>query len=372
MTDDRDAFDQAVRYLEFGQSDLAIPLLQTYLASHPDDPFAHAQLAQAYVGIREYALARESATHSIAHLPDNDHPFRLLALAHSRLGDADAARAAAERAQAIAPHDWRTHLVRAQADVIADKATPRGREAVAELLREEPERLQTQLIAADYVRTEGPLLFASDRDKVRGHLEAALAIDPENSDAMAGLGLLESKSRWRGALSSQLMVGAAALDPASPANAAQFFIAIWASFKWLPRFYLVLFVFVLLIGSPDDVTPADESQRAYFGAALIGAICGLLLAVAFLGRLLLTLRSRTWSFLRAARHSSGWLTAWLFAIALSLAVLLALPALNFSIALIVIPIAFVCLSVTTVVLWLIRFSMTHYVPPTPAEKASKN
>ena len=74
-------------FINAGQARLGLALVQSHLASNPDDPEAYAQLAQAYVNLDEYAAARDAAVRSLALRPDQEHPLRLLAYALAQLGD---------------------------------------------------------------------------------------------------------------------------------------------------------------------------------------------------------------------------------------------------------------------------------------------
>ena len=96
-----------------GQPVEGIRLLERALRINPRDPgafFIHANLANAHVAAREYAKGLEWARRATGAAPNYGEAFLHTAALHVGLGDIDKAKAALERARALAPEFIEYHL----------------------------------------------------------------------------------------------------------------------------------------------------------------------------------------------------------------------------------------------------------------------
>ena len=71
-----------------------IAILEGMLAKTPEDPMLHFMLGNEYFKASRYADATLALTAYLARQEDEGSAYRLLAAAHERLGDREAARAA--------------------------------------------------------------------------------------------------------------------------------------------------------------------------------------------------------------------------------------------------------------------------------------
>jgi len=348
-----DPYRQAVAYLDIGQPRLAVPLLASYLASHPDDSQALSYLAQAFSELGEASQARDASLQSLKINPTNNHALRLLAFAYADLGKIKDARIAAEEAQRVAPDYWLTHLTRARIDLTPGGGTKGSQAAVKKLLELAPDVAESHVVAADHILiAEGPVVYEEERAQARQHLERALAIDPQNAQAVASLSRLELGTRWRGAEGARVALRALAMDPTNPANRSLLYTTLTASIKWIPRAVVVLLIFDLLVGGILEDGKEPGSLSGFAAVAVVGAVLAVAFTVTVLARLVASVKPRTMTLVRAIPRVSAVLVIRLTVIVACIILLVAAPFIPFAIAVEVLSWAIVVLLVSGVIAWL--------------------
>ncbi|MEO2089519.1 MAG: tetratricopeptide repeat protein, partial [Gemmataceae bacterium] len=110
--------------------DTGRPVFVQGSTQHPDDPWLYYKTAVASVRRRDYPRAVTALRTMLAIRPESGYGWRLLAWTHRAQGLRPQSAAAAEKAVALAPTDWRAHLELALATFPTDRE--RGRAAYAE------------------------------------------------------------------------------------------------------------------------------------------------------------------------------------------------------------------------------------------------
>ncbi|GAA3254396.1 tetratricopeptide repeat protein [Nonomuraea helvata] len=124
-------------YLDIRRPDLTITSVRTSLAHNPEDEAAWRLLARAHVMMGQYREAIEAARRGLAVDPQSSELVGVLAVAHEQLGETEQARAAAANAVQLDPESATAHLAYGRAALAA--GDPRtAAEAFREVLRLEP------------------------------------------------------------------------------------------------------------------------------------------------------------------------------------------------------------------------------------------
>ena len=315
----------AAELLEAGQPAKALPLLHAHLASHPDHAEAHTRLAQAYLGLDDFILAREAAERASSLDPDGEHAYRLLALAWAHLGYRNEAVRASETALHLAPESWHVHNVRASIDLLAASSTPAGAAALQRQLELEPDLAASHTTAASFLLGTRTVLTQADRVAVRQHLETALSIEPENSFAMYALSNLESRSPGRTTQSIVPVLEMAATHPTWWANRRAILAAALSNVRLLAWVYTVLLIVVF-----NAVTEPELFD--YVVTAVVTAAVAIVCTLAYLIWVIITLRGRALTMVKLATRLSRLFTLRLIVMALGLGVLLTGPLVSVDIA----------------------------------------
>jgi tetratricopeptide (TPR) repeat protein len=313
----------AITFLEANQPKRALPLLQSHLASYPDDASAHARLAEAFIGIDEYERARTEAERALTLAPAEEHPLRLLAISYAHLGDHRRAVQIAQEAIAVAPDHWPVHHVRVSIDATAGKITQGGRDAIIPLLELAPDVAAAHLLAASHMLIGG-WLSAEERAFARSHIDTALEIDPQNSFGQYLLGNLEMNSFGRSAKSFRPTFDSILSDPMDAGNRRYIVAVVNAGVRWLAVVYFALLVWIIVAFGVPQVFDYPVTSIAVGLSATVSTAVFLLVVRRNLG-------NRLWAFVRLVPRGGGLLMLRLHVMGCSLAVLLLSPFVSFSI-----------------------------------------
>jgi hypothetical protein len=318
-----DSLQQAIAYIEIDQPRRALPLLQSHLATFPDDSTALARLAEVQIALNEYDAARDAAERSLVLAPDNEHPLRILAIAHAHLGHHYLAVQIAEQARAIAPHHWQVHHVRVSVDVTVKKATQGGRNAVNSLLQLAPDSASAHLIAASHMLLK-TFPTAEERAFARACITTALELDPQSSRAQYLLGILEMNTFGRSGKSLRPTFDSILSDPLDSGNRRYIVAAVIAGVRWLAVVYGVLIIGAFITWAVRDHLNYPVVSSVIGGTALVCTVFFVVMTRRDMGK-------RLWAFVRIIPRGGGLLMLRLFVMACSLVVLLLTPFLPFSI-----------------------------------------
>jgi len=215
--------DRACLLLQQSRFDLAAQELRLALADDPDDPFAHALLAQCLIGQKEFAAAAEEAERAIACGPDRPLGYYALALAHYHRNRYPEAEAAVAEAVRLDPGDPDFHALSAAVHAAREQwlatltAAERGLEhdpthgwcrnlrAMALLRlgrRGEAGAALDDALARDpddaftHANRGWVLLHEGDHKRARDHFREALRLDPQLEYARAGMAESLKAGNW--------------------------------------------------------------------------------------------------------------------------------------------------------------------------------
>jgi hypothetical protein len=205
-----DEVERAQLLVELDRDAEARALITTLLADAPDDPQLLALLAQACLGTHDYDAARRAALAAVRSAPDSEWPLRLLALAEARAGAPARAVAAADRATAVDPHNWLTHLARVQVDLIGGVGTVDGEAAARAAVRIAPTESEAHRALGNIVLLRRPRRGAVEAEAA---LTEALRLQPDSAPAHNDLARVHLRRRRRLGRAVAGFARAAALEP---------------------------------------------------------------------------------------------------------------------------------------------------------------
>lgn len=187
MTDTQaDALEHVRLLCDLRRFDEAAVLARRTTATEPGDVDGWCLLSQALLGLDEDNGAADAARRAIALAPDSEWPHRLLSIALTSLGrDQDALGAAIECVR-CGPFAWQAHARVAGASS-ALKLHDQAEAAASRTLELGSTDSRAWVIAADVAASKG------DRDLAAQRYRRALALDPQDADAHAGLARTELK-----------------------------------------------------------------------------------------------------------------------------------------------------------------------------------
>jgi tetratricopeptide (TPR) repeat protein len=349
VSTDARTLETAAALIDAGQAQTALPMLRQLLTSEPENARAMTYLAGAYRELGDLGSAVEAATGALALRPDNEYALRLLALCAADLNDRATAITAATEAQRVAPYLWRTHLVRAQVDIILGSTTDAGRHAADTALGLAPDVADVHLIAAAHAITvDGPFSSFSHR-RGRQHAKRALAIDPQRSDAQALLASINMASGWGTAGAARMMLDALAADPTNRVNRLRLFQTVLGSVQVLTLVLIGMLAVELGFGRSVKSAPLAHLDAAYVMIADTAAVVALVTTVIVFVRLAVVLKRRGLRLLRSVPGISAALTLRLISIAFAFVALTIVPFLPFDVGLLVEGISIIGLVVTGLV-----------------------
>lgn len=178
---------QHVRLLcDLRRFDEAAALARRTTATTPGDVDGWCLLAQALLGVDDDAGALDAARHAIALAPDFEWPHRLLSVALTSLGRHQDALNAAIECVRCEPFAWQTHARVAGASSTV-KLHDQAEAAASRTLELGSTDSRAWVIAAGAAAAKG------DRDLAAHRYSRALALNPQNADAHAGLARTELK-----------------------------------------------------------------------------------------------------------------------------------------------------------------------------------
>ncbi|MHA3704118.1 tetratricopeptide repeat protein [Jatrophihabitans sp. YIM 134969] len=156
--------------------------LRPVIAEDPDDPFALLMLARCALGEGEVGDGLHLAEQVLAVRPGDDQAHRIAALCNAGLRRVDAARQHADAAVAALPTSWTGYVVRAQVDLVTGRVDDVSVAAAERAVGLAPQEPSTHLILGQVRNAK------VDTDAARAALQEVLRLDPENADALRGLG----------------------------------------------------------------------------------------------------------------------------------------------------------------------------------------
>ena len=181
-------------------------LLAPHLAAHPDDVRGLCLAAQAHLGLDRADLALKVAGQAAALAPDDDWALRLVSVASVRRRLFEQARAAANAAIRVAPHEWRCHLQRANVDVADEEISARTFAAARKGIELAPNEPEAHFVLGRVALAVGALPTAE------ASFRATLRLNPDHAIARHELARVHLQQRKLG----KAAVGfadAVALDP---------------------------------------------------------------------------------------------------------------------------------------------------------------
>ncbi|MTD16941.1 tetratricopeptide repeat protein [Nakamurella sp. YIM 132087] len=272
--------DRADHLLDLERPADAMRAVSAVLADDPQNTRALCLAARAEMALQRPDAAAEFARRAHRTDPGNDWPLRLLALAENRRGQHLAAEHSAAQAVSISPFVWQTHQVLAA--VLADNSPARALPVVERAIALAPQEPEPHNLKAGIALDRGDVATAE-----REYLEA-LRLDPQNSAAINGLGLvslrrrrsLSAAARFADALGQdpRLSVGLHNLDVAFINTLAMpmqrwlwiFFIAAWLvsrvagqDIRWPSLALAAVLALVLAVGAVRTVGLVRGRLRPY-------------------------------------------------------------------------------------------------------------
>jgi Flp pilus assembly protein TadD len=244
---------QANAFIDIQRYQRAIDILLPHLARIPDDHRAQCLLAQSYLGLNDGSQALRAAEDAVRTEPDHEWALRLLSSALLLRRRYDEARAAADRAVAAAPTEWRTHVQQANAglaqDTLVGAISGRTWEAAYRAVELAPQEAATH-------QTIGRVALAAKMPKLaEQQFREALRIDPENAVSQNNLAVALMRRRRLGS-AMRLFLGAARLDPTDPTFGNNLRLVLRTSLGYLTLIGFLTSVICLIgaSGSPSQTT----------------------------------------------------------------------------------------------------------------------
>jgi len=187
VTDTQAGALERVRMLcELRRFDEAAALARRSTATAPDDVDGWCLLAQALLGLDDDEEALRAAGRAVALAPDHEWPHRLRSIALTSLGRHQDALGAAIECVRCGPFAWQTHARVAGASS-ALKLHDQAEIAASRTLELGSTDSRAWVIAAGVAASKG------DRELAARRYRRALALDPQDADAHAGLARTELK-----------------------------------------------------------------------------------------------------------------------------------------------------------------------------------
>ena len=174
--------DQVWHLLELGRHQQALSTLAPLIAEDPDDAGLHTLMAQAHIGLEQYAQALTSAREACRLDPESEHPHRLRSIALQHLDDLDEAVRAAERAVRLSPFPWQPHFQLASALSTRSRDDPRALASARTAVERAPGLADPHFMVG-FVQDR-----AGDREAAKAAYRRALEIDPQHASALNNLG----------------------------------------------------------------------------------------------------------------------------------------------------------------------------------------
>jgi len=279
------ACTQAEGLMALGRHDDAAQVLRTALTSAPDSPELQGDLARAELGRNRFAAAERTARSALFKAPENARLLLILASTLNAQDRIDEAISCCERAVALAPHDPHAHAELARALVRRLPATRRTLEECNLAVSLAPSWSLPHVIAGRHYEVNRELATAA-----RAY-QSALALDPDNADALMGLARIGTSTAESVELSRR--AGRARLDDTRPMqllrSRARTRVAVMLLVYTAPLAWLVAAV----------LGPATDPATAAFDALVLWVVLALLLTLR-----LTPIVSRRWA--------EGRSTRWLF------------------------------------------------------------
>lgn len=188
MTQDAGELGRARLLLDAGRAEGALPLLDQWLAAHPDDPEGLRLMTLAQYKLGRYAQAVDVGRRAVAVAPRSPDAHYIFGAALWQHGDLTPAAAEADAAIRLAPR-W------AEAYVVATNvAVDRGRLAEAHTFADTAMSLDPQ--STTVLSAKGRVeLRGGHPDAARRYFSEVLALDPQNAVALNNLGVTSLKRR---------------------------------------------------------------------------------------------------------------------------------------------------------------------------------
>jgi tetratricopeptide (TPR) repeat protein len=247
---------------ELGRYDEALPVVQRWLADHPDDDRGYCLLAFVLDNLGRHSEAVNAAERAIVLDPDNDAAHRLRAWALLSLKKRRAALTSAQAAVRLAPDVAENHYCLMSAELAlrhvakAGKSAQRCAEAAPDTTLGHNAIGQVALRKRDWSGAEAAC-------------RRALAIEPDNVVARHNLGLALSRQRGRALEGIDHLAEASKLNPRSRLSRDQAVVA-GRRYAGLGAFGAYLFFSMF-----RQVTPWRDSARfndAVLALFIVGAV----------------------------------------------------------------------------------------------------
>jgi tetratricopeptide (TPR) repeat protein len=285
--------ERADNLLDLERADEALTMIHAVLAENPENVSALCLAARAELALKRPGEAVRAASRAHGIDPHSDWPLRLIALAESRRGQHWAAEQAALQAVSLAPQVWQTHQV--YAAVTADNAPDKALYAVGHAVALAPQEPEPHVLRA------GILLRRSDLPGAEAEYREALRLDPQNSAATNGLGLVSLRGRKTLTAAGQF-ADALRQDPKLSVGTHNLDVAFINTLAVpMQRFLPVFFIMAWVIGRADGSVGRIASW--VIAAALAGVI------VFGVVRIVQQVRGRLWPYVRTMPRRDPMLTA---------------------------------------------------------------
>lgn len=255
------ALEQARTLIDLQRTGQARELLQRVVAQDPHDAAALCLLAQACLADQDGPAALEAATSAVALAPDEEWPLRLAALAMARCRRRDEAQVYAELAVEVDPTNWRTHLVRAQIDLIANAVSGATVGAAGTAVRLAPQESQCHRVLGN------AQLALNHRSEAEVALREALRLAPDDAAARNDLARAHLLGRNLGRAAGGF-ADAAALDPTDSVAAGNLDVV---GARALRVVHAILWVVTLLV-SNERGSASGPSRTALLVGWLVAAV----------------------------------------------------------------------------------------------------
>lgn len=218
---------RAAMLIDVNRAADAVALLHRAVGQAPDDQKAWCELGRAELSCNRPQNALVAANRALAVDPAEEWPHRLASIALNLLGQHDGAVRAAREAVRLAPHAWQTHVQ--LADCLADAPAPpwtRG-QLRAEAWAAATRAIELAPLEPDPHCTIGHLLVLSQAaPQAERAFREALRLDPGNSRALNGLGLVGMRT-GRLVSAAADFGAAAAADPYDSVARGNISAAVW-------------------------------------------------------------------------------------------------------------------------------------------------
>ncbi len=187
--DERAVLARVETLLDLGRAQDARQLLLPLIATDGASADVWCHLARADLALGSWHWAQQAADRAIAADPDGEWGYRLRSRALSELHQHDAAITSAERAVALAPLLWITHVQLSEVLSAQGQGYGRAQQEAQRAVELAPH------VASTHLALGIALAGLGDADQSAVEYERALELDPGNAAAMNNLGVLALRRR---------------------------------------------------------------------------------------------------------------------------------------------------------------------------------